>query len=121
MNSLNWPARPFLFAVLGAVTAIAAYQLIGGLSPNTNDYNNLKVAVTGAIVTFSFSFSVSARREKIPVCVLYAIILAAIVGGIFYWRLVIQWPELFGFIALGLTVFIVPDAASYPEPFYTLL
>jgi len=106
MNTLEWPARPFLFAVLGALTAICLYLLTDDISPAVENFN-LRIAIAAAMVTFSLSFAISARRNRLVLCVMYAFAVALIVAGLCYWRLFIHWLEPFGFMALGLSVFIL--------------
>jgi len=106
MSAQEWPARPYIFAVLGAVSASLVYLLIDNLKPPDDNFN-LRVAAAVGITAFSSVFCVAAHRQTLFKCLLYAIVVALVVGSICYWRLYIQWPEAFCFTALALSVFII--------------
>jgi len=106
MNAREWPTRPYIFAVLGAVSACLIYLLVDNIKPLDDDFN-LRVAAAVAITSFSSVFCIAAHRQTLIKCLFYAFAVALVVGGICYWRLYIQWPEAFCFAALALSVFII--------------
>ena len=106
MNTREWPARPFLFAVIGALSAVAIHLLTEKIKPAEN-YFDLRVSIAAAITAFSAVFAVTVQRHNQLRCLLYALIVALVTGGICYWRLFIQWPDAFSFFALAVTIFVL--------------
>ncbi len=106
MNTKQWPARPFLFALIGALSALAIHLLTEKVKP-VDSYFDLRVSLAAAITAFSAVFGVTTNRYTLLRCFLYGLIVALVIGGICYWRLFIQWPDAFSFVALALTVFVI--------------
>lgn len=104
MSTQEWPARPYIFAALGAVSAALIYLLIDNIKSTDSGFD-VRVAAALAITAFSAVFCIAAHRQTLFKCLLYALAVAVVVGGICYWRLTLQWPEAFCFVALALTVF----------------
>ena len=106
MNTQEWPARPFIFAVIGALSAVAIYFLTEKIKP-ADSYFDLRVSMAAAIAAFSAVFAVTSHRSAVLRCLLYALITALVIGGICYWRLFIQWPDAFSFVALAVAIFVL--------------
>jgi len=110
MQSTPWPQRPMLFAALGAFSAIAIYYLTDGLREEHAEFA-LRIATATAITTFSLTFAIVTRRDRLAGGIIFALLVAAMVAGISYWRLHIDWPHVFSFLALAVALFVC-------SPFY---
>jgi len=106
MNTQEWPARPFIFAVIGALSAVGIHLLIDKIKP-AHSHFDLKISIAAFIVAFSAVFAVTAHRHTLLRCILYALIVALVTGAICYWRLFIRWPDAFSFVALAVTIFVL--------------
>ena len=91
MNTQEWPARPFIFAVIGALSAVGIHLLIDKIKP-AHSHFDLKISIAAFIVAFSAVFAVTAHRNTVFRCLMYALIVALVTGAICYLLLAIVYP-----------------------------
>ena len=110
MHSTPWPQRPLLFTVLGTACALGLYSLIDNIKPLDDGFAQ-RIALAVAMSTFCLVFAVVSRRDRWPGATLFSLTAAGVVAGISYWRIHIDWPHAFNFMALVVALFIA-------APFY---
>lgn len=110
MHAIPWPLRPLLFTVTGCLTALAVYFLVENIQPEDDNFMH-RASAAVAIATFSLVFYMVSRRDRLPGAAWFALLTAGVVAGICYWRLHIDWPHPFNFLALAVALFIA-------APFY---
>lgn len=110
MHTIPWPQRPLLFTALGLACGFVLYALINDIKPVHNAFTQ-RIALAVAITTFSLVFAIVSRRDRWPGALLFSLIVAGVVAGISYWRIHIDWPHPFNFMALAVALFIA-------APFY---
>ena len=99
-----------MFTLLGAVSAVAVYFLVDSIEPEDANFS-LRVALAAAIATFSLAVALVTRRNNLTSGLLFALVMATVIAGISYWRLHIDWPHPFNFLALAVALFVY-------SPFY---
>ncbi|MEM7260215.1 MAG: hypothetical protein AAF404_22820, partial [Pseudomonadota bacterium] len=110
MQSEPWSWRSAIFSALGGVSALLVYLLLDQINDDQPDFM-WRISAAVAIVTFGLLFVMVCRRSQWISGLLFSLVLAAMTAGISYWRLSIEWPHAFNFMALMVAVFIA-------SPFY---
>ena len=105
MQSEAWPQRPLLFAVLGAVFALAIHFLVTDLKLTDPGFN-WRIALAVGVAAFGLGFAVCTHRRNIFSGAVFALFVAAIAGGTTYWRLYLDWSGWPSFLALAISLFI---------------